>query len=236
MTNDPAAKPKHRSLQHRMADWLGSDLDSRPGRRRAWWATHLLDHAFLRKRWHNFHKLDDGVYRSNQPTPKRVRAWKEMGIRTVLSLRGNGTSAVMAFHREACAEAGLSYEWVTLGAKSLAPAEEYLKLLDLFDRLERPFVMHCKSGADRTGIASAFYLIDQKGVPAREAMAQLGLRYLHRNDTKTGILDHMLRAYATDGEDRGTSLRDWLANEYDRDRLTAEFSRILAEKRPIPRI
>ncbi len=224
MTVDPPARQKRPGLERRIKERLGADLSTPAGRRRAWWSVQLIDHAFLRTFWHNFDEVAPGVYRSNQPNPRRLARYKAIGIREVVTLRGAADAAVMAFHREACAELGLGTRVVPMSARALAPAATYLQLLDLFGEVERPFLMHCKSGADRTGLGAAFYLIDQMGRSVAEATRQLSPRYLHFRRSSTGILDALLDAYAETGEAEGIGLRDWLATRYDPAAITAGFN------------
>ena len=109
----------------------------------------------------------------------------------------------------------------------------YLEVLDLFDTVERPFLFHCKSGADRTGLASAFYKIAHEGKPVAEVRDDLSWRYLHSRKTRTGVLDHMLEAYRRTGEAKGIELRQWLTDVYDPAALTAEFKATPRSKRPL---
>lgn len=223
MNADPPARRKRPGLERRLKTWLGGDLSTPAGRRRAWWSVQLIDHAFLRVFWHNFHEVAPGIYRSNQPDARRFERYKALGIRSVVSLRGGADTAVMAFQQETCARLGLPIHMVPMSARGLAPAARYLQLLDLFETVERPFLIHCKSGADRTGLGAAFYLIDQMGQSVAEAARQLSPRYLHFRRSKTGILDALLDSYAETGEAEGMSLRDWLATRYDPEAITARF-------------
>ena len=35
----------------------------------------IVDHGFLRLLYNNFHKIDDNMYRSNMPTPQRIKKY-----------------------------------------------------------------------------------------------------------------------------------------------------------------
>ena len=209
---------------------FATDIESPRGRRRAWLYFLFIDHALLRIPWTNLHRVADGVWRSNHPSPRRIRRYRRMGIRTILNLRGAFPSAPYLFEREACAAEGLTLIDIPLQARALCPRETLLELLDLFERIERPFVMHCKSGADRAGLASALYLMHMEGVPVDEARKQLGMRYIHFESFRTGILDHMLHAYERDTADRPMPVRQWIETRYDPVRLSAEFDRKRAER------
>ena len=53
-------------------------------KRHAFW----MDHEFLRVLYHNQSKVAPGVYRSNQPSPDRIKNWAKKGIKTIINLRG----------------------------------------------------------------------------------------------------------------------------------------------------
>ncbi len=187
------------------------------------------DHGILRTFWTNFGQVAPDVYRSNHPPHNRLEAYRERGIKAVLNLRGQGQRAPYLFEEESCAALGLTLISVDLQARKAAPVKSLLALFDAFDTIPRPFVMHCKSGADRAGLASALYVLDQGGSVDR-ARAELSFRYLHLRFTKTGIQDHMLDLYETRLTRGPISIRDWVSHEYDPDTLTASF----AGKRVLP--
>lgn len=219
--------------EHRIKVWLGNDISTPKARRRARIADLWIDHAVLRTFWHNFDEVAPGVYRSNQPDAKRLAAYKARGIRSILTLRGVNNSATFAFEVEACAALGLTFRSVNLSARKLRPAENYLEMLDIFAQIEKPFLFHCKSGADRTGLAAAFYLIEHQSKRVDEVRDQLSSRYLHSRRASTGVLDHMLEAFRRTGEAKGMPLRTWLKEVYDPHALTAEFKATPWLKRPL---
>ncbi|MEL6649107.1 MAG: tyrosine-protein phosphatase, partial [Pseudomonadota bacterium] len=96
-----------------------------------------------------------------------------------------------------------------------APAEDIQKLIAAFRTIERPFVMHCKSGADRAGFAAAIYLLVIEGKPVSEARKMLSAKYIHFKWTKTGVLDHILDLYEARNAREAISFEDWVATEYD---------------------
>ena len=53
-------------------------------KRHAFW----MDHECLRVLYHNQSKVAPGVYRSNQPSPERIKNWAKKGIKTIVNLRG----------------------------------------------------------------------------------------------------------------------------------------------------
>ncbi|ARC88687.1 tyrosine-protein phosphatase [Rhodovulum sp. MB263] len=217
-------KTRFAALERRMTERHGTDLSVPGARRAALWHFHLMDHGLLRILWTNLVEIAPGVWRSNQPSPARLRRYRDMGIRTVISLRGSERPhSHWLLEEEACAALGLRLEAVTLKARRLVPRETLLMLLDLFDRAERPMVMHCKSGSDRAGLAAALYLIHAGGTPVAEARRMLSWRFLHNRRSKAGVLDLVLDRYEADTARSPMTLRDWISTRYDPDAIKSDF-------------
>lgn len=193
-------------------------IDSDLGR----WQGHLYltlyDHAWLRGAWRNEGQIADGLFRSNQPDAERLADWKARGIVEVLSLRP-GQGVVHAFEAETCASLGLRLFNAPLPTREPPHAASLLRLIDHFDDLQRPALIHCKSGADRTGLAAAIWAIHVEGRPVTEARRALSMRHLHLKWTKTGVLDRVLDLYEQRMARGPIAIRDWIATEYDREAL-----------------
>ena len=203
---------------------FGHDITDPAERRRSQWHLDWLDHGILRRRWHNFDQVAPGVYRSNHPNHSRFAAYAQMGIKTVLNLRGAALQPHHLFDVESCAALGLTVVNVQMAARRAPDRDELLALLDAFATMERPFLMHCKSGADRTGLAAAIYLMVHEGADIGSARRQLSFRYVHIRRTSTGILDHFLDVYAARAAQSPIGIADWIKTEYDRAALTRSFA------------
>ena len=214
---------KLKKIERRIDKSYGFDFSTEQGRRRAWRHFQWLDHAVLRVYWTNLAEISPSVWRSNQPSPERIKKYKDMGITTILNLRGQNGRSNYVFEKEACDAQGLKLIDLRLKARSLSDPQAYLDLLDQFENIGKPFLMHCKSGADRAGLASALYLIHMQGTPVAEAKKQLSLRFIHFKSFKTGILDHMLDAYEADTMSENIPIRDWISTRFDPVALTQEF-------------
>lgn len=130
----------------------------------------------------NFHSVVVGeVYRSAQPTSADIWiAQEEHGIRTILNLRGAKPGRVW-YDREAAAARKLGIRLVDfkMSAGKALSKDRTAELVRLLRTLPKPLLIHCKAGADRTGLASALYLAVVKEGDVDTAEWQLSARYGH---------------------------------------------------------
>lgn len=210
---------------------FGQDLSTPAGRRGVWLHFNLFDHAFLRTVWTNFDEVADGVYRSNHPGPRRLEAYKRRGIRSVLNLRGVDGQSPWLLEKEACDRLGLRLDVAKIYARRTASSGELLALIKAMRELPKPMVMHCKSGADRAGLASALYILAVAGGSLEEARSHLALRYIHLKSTMTGAVDHIIDLYAERLAKGQIDVETWLATEYDAEEAQRSFEERRAQRR-----
>ncbi len=141
-------------------------------------------------------------------------------------MRGHKTQSFKLLEEEACEAVGIGMKYVELASRSAPKKNSLLELLDIFDSVDRPFLMHCKSGADRAGLASALYLLHVEKAPLSVAREQLSFRYLHIKSSKTGVLDHLLDTYEEDTADAPMPIREWVEKRYDQEALAASFAKL----------
>jgi hypothetical protein len=188
------------------------------------WADSLLrDHAFLRIGWRNWGVVEPGrLYRSNHPLPWQLRAAaRRFGLKTVVNLRGwRADCGSDALSRREAARLGLVHVDAPLESRGAPHRDRLLRLVEIFSRMAEPALLHCKSGADRTGLAAGVWLLLQ-GRSVAEAAAQLSWRYGHVKAAKTGILDAFFAEYAAAGD---VPFLRWLEQDYDEAALKARFT------------
>jgi protein tyrosine/serine phosphatase len=109
----------------------------------------------------NFHVVDEGkFYRSAQLSPEELdEAIKKYGIRTVISLRGEPEQAFwLAPQKEVLAKNNVRFVplwWTTDYLPDQSELRAYLR--EIINPEAYPILIHCRSGSDRTGAASAIY-------------------------------------------------------------------------------
>ncbi len=207
--------------ERRLAEF---DLSTRGGRLRTYLDYLWNDHAYLRLGFRNAHWISDELARANQPWPHQLAGWKRQGVRTVINLRGGFDASFHALEKAACEHLGLNLVDFTITSREVPSLARVLGAKALFETVEYPAMMHCKSGADRAGIMSVFYMHFRRGLPIREALDQLSLRYLHVRAGKTGVLDYTFERYLAEGEPVGQSFLDWVRSPaYDPAAIKSDF-------------
>lgn len=199
------------------------DVSTPQGRRRALWDMTWSDHAFLRLYWTNAAWISDEMVRTNQPWPHQIHAWAAKGIKTVINLRGGMNSSFHALEREACARLGLNLVNFTVESRGAPRVEDLHRAKAMFGEIAYPALMHCKSGADRAGLAATLYLHFRKGEPVEHAKRMLSLRFGHVRQGKTGILDYFFERYLAEGAPKGLTLLQWADTAYDPAELKRSF-------------
>ena len=199
------------------------NLSTPAGRSRAWIDSLFVDHAILRQTWTNFRVVIPGrVYRCNHPTPWRLRlAARRYGLQTLVNLRGHRKCGSDALSRSTSENLGLTHLDMAFESRGAPHKDRILRFHAMYQTLQFPMLMHCKSGADRAGLASGLVVMFEGGT-ATDALRQLHWRFGHFNRSRTGILDAFFLRYRAEAEGR-LSFMDWLQTEYDEDRLRADF-------------
>lgn len=198
-------------------------LASPSGRRRAWIDSLFVDHAIFRLPWTNLATVVPGkVYRCNHPTPARLaRLKRRLGLHTLVNLRGHRRCGSDALSRNAAQNLGLAHVDMAFESRGAPHRDRILRFAGLYKFIDMPMLMHCKSGADRAGLASALVILFEGG-SAAEALRQLHWRFGHFNRARTGILDAFVLRYQSQAEGRIPFL-DWVEHEYDEVQLKQDF-------------
>lgn len=199
------------------------DLNNPAHRKQAYRDLTWGDHGFLRLRFANHHHIGGGMYRENQPSPKRIAQLAGMGIKTIVNLRAESPKGFYLLEEEACKVHGIILVNFRMYSRDVHIAEKIRAAKELFETIEYPALMHCKSGADRTGIMGVLYRHFHMGDTIEEAMEQLSFKYLHVKQGKTGMLDFFFNDYLKYAKTHEISFIDWVDTVYDPVDVKARF-------------
>jgi protein tyrosine/serine phosphatase len=119
----------------------------------------------------NFHTVNDQVLRGGQPTDAGFGKLAAMGVKTIIDLQEEGSRS----HDEKKLVKALGMRYINIPMKGMTtPTEKQishaLKALD--DTSGGPVFIHCKRGADRTGVVIACYRVKHDGWDNQKALSE----------------------------------------------------------------
>ncbi|HJQ70888.1 MAG TPA: tyrosine-protein phosphatase [Blastocatellia bacterium] len=119
----------------------------------------------------NFHKVSERLYRGGQPKTGGLKKLADLGIKTIVNLRGPD-EITRAEEAEARA-AGLTFFNITMPGLSRPTHEQVARVMAILnDEQNWPVFIHCKRGSDRTGTIVALYRISNDEWTADQAITE----------------------------------------------------------------
>ena len=136
----------------------------------------------------NLYRIEDGLYRGAQPTSAGVRELTALGVRSVLDLAGGARdesllrdNSVKLFH-------------VPMSAWGLHDDLVLKALRIMADPQNRPLMIHCRLGADRTGAMVALYRVVVLGWSKSEAVREMNQGGYHHGALWRNLDEYVLNA------------------------------------------
>ncbi|MCH2232008.1 MAG: dual specificity protein phosphatase family protein [Crocinitomicaceae bacterium] len=100
----------------------------------------------------NFHKVDDNLYRSAQPSKQGMKELESFGIKSILNVR-NFIDDDFEIKQTNLKQIKVSMRAKTVSYENLKDAMIAIKYAD------KPILIHCLHGSDRTGATVAAYRV-----------------------------------------------------------------------------
>lgn len=148
----------------------------------------------------NVHTVAKGqLYRSAQLGDTHLKeVIREYGIKSMLNLRGEGVGQDW-YDDEVATSKALHVKHYDYGiwASSKPSAKQIGDIIAILRTAPKPLLIHCQSGADRSGLVAALYVAAVEGRPADVAAQQLSLAYGHFPwlTSRTGAMDKSFWSY-----------------------------------------
>jgi hypothetical protein len=170
----------------------------------------------------NFGTVEPGeLYRSGQMKPGSLaRTVRLLKIKTVLNLRGSHPeSAWYRDERAATLEGGATQIDIPLSSCEWMSRAQSRALLEVLETAERPLLVHCFHGSERTGMVSAFAELLRPGSTLLDAEGQFSLRHMYFGFGDGVVTRRHLEQYEGWLRDRSLDhspdhFRRWLGVEY----------------------
>lgn len=141
----------------------------------------------------NFHAITSGeAYRSAQMDRDELEYYiKQYGIRSIINLRGeNADKPWYVEELDVSREQNVTHYDISLAASRELDSDDVFKLVEIFKTAPRPVLIHCQSGADRSGLVAAMWKVIVDKEPKAKAAKQLSITYGHMPIGKTTAMDH----------------------------------------------
>lgn len=107
----------------------------------------------------NYHKIDKYLSRSAQPSKKGLKWLKKQGVTDIINFRTMGIPDITFDEEKVVKSLGMNYH--NIPSISMYPKQENIgKFLDIMEGAKQNgkwVHIHCKQGADRTGMYSYIY-------------------------------------------------------------------------------
>jgi len=136
----------------------------------------------------NLYRVEDGFYRGAQPSADGFKELAKLGVKTVIDLAGGGGDG--AFVKDG----SLKLVHVPLHAWSLRDDRVLEALRVMADPSNRPVMIHCQHGADRTGALVALYRVVVQGWTKQRAVEEMSRGGYHHNSLFSNLDRYVMRA------------------------------------------
>jgi len=154
----------------------------------------------------NFQKVDDHVYRGAQPNEEGFKDLAKLGIKTIVDLRLVGEHS-QADEERIVSSLGMHYVSIPMKGMSTPKPEQVAAVQALFtDPTTGPVFVHCRRGADRTGMVVAVYRISHYQWDNKKALEEAksyGMSFLERS-IQHYVLDYKPEVIVAAGPASGT--------------------------------
>jgi protein tyrosine/serine phosphatase len=139
----------------------------------------------------NFHAVETGFYRSAQPNKEGYVLLRNLGVKTILTLKGDADE-----ERKLAEPLGMKVENVEMSGFKAPTFEQMDRALRVLTTAPRPLLVHCEHGKDRTGFVVASYrvAVERMSIPAAVAEAKsAGCCFVMFEDLATYLEKYRLR-------------------------------------------
>ena len=140
---------------------------------------YFFDHGWIRAIYDNYFMVDEKLHRSSHPSYSTLKKAASLGITQVISLRHPGKISYQLLEERWTDRLGLKFISYSMSASDISDPSTYLHILDQINNNSGKTLIHCKSGADRSGLVSALYLLNQSVPQIQKSLQMLNWKFGH---------------------------------------------------------
>jgi protein tyrosine phosphatase (PTP) superfamily phosphohydrolase (DUF442 family) len=160
----------------------GSALAAGPAERPSEWAVAVAGTTVQ-----NLYRIEDGFFRGAQPTADGFKELAGLGVKTVLDLSGGGDDQLLK-------GGSLKLIHVPMSAFGLRDDRVLKALQTMADPGNRPLMIHCQHGADRTGALVALYRVVVQGWTKEKAVEEMNRGGYHHSSMWRNLDRYVMQA------------------------------------------
>jgi tyrosine-protein phosphatase SIW14 len=161
----------------------GTVLASPPLPRPSGWATAVAGSGVQ-----NLYRVESDLFRSAQPSSAGFQELAALGVKTVLNVAGGEGDAPVARGTD------LNLLHVPMTAWGLRDDRVLEALRIMTNPRNRPLLIHCQHGADRTGAIMALYRVVAQGWSKADAVREMNEGGFHHSSLWRNLDDYVLKA------------------------------------------
>ncbi len=163
--------------------YAGAALAAGPAERPEDWASPVAGTCVK-----NLYRIEDGFYRGAQPTAAGFQELRALGVRTVLDVAGGaGDEALVR-------DGSLNLVHAPMSAWGLRDDRVLQALRVMADPANRPLLIHCQHGADRTGALVALYRVVVQGWSKEKAVLEMNRGGFHHSGLFSNLDTYVMKA------------------------------------------
>lgn len=135
------------------------------------------------------------LYRSGQPDTNDIKAWhSKYHIKNIINLRGDPGVSLRSEIVNTAKDLNINIKYVRLSARHRPTKEKLNSIIDVLNNSDRPLLIHCMGGVDRSGLVSTIALI-LNNYPVDRAIEQMSWSYGFLPFRKQNVLKEVVIEY-----------------------------------------
>jgi len=168
-----------RKLRKAQIGTFGNSADNRLNLFGCYVHFYFFDHGWIRAIYDNYFMVDEKLHRSSHPSYSTLKKAASLGVTQVISLRHPGKISYQLLEEIWTDRLGLKFISYSMSASDISDPSTYLNILGQINNNKGKTLIHCKSGADRSGLVSALYLLNQSVPQIQKSLQMLNWKFGH---------------------------------------------------------